>query len=180
MTLNRREYDLTDEYDRLDERVAEYAREYNDAANGSDYQKVAAQQGRQAQDFRSGVSWALGHPDGDLPGAGWDTDSVAFGAPTKGDINRVDDAIEELPNVSRQDALVAVATVDAPYLEHDPENIGQSAFHRTIRAVAGLHPDFVRWADDRIDALSQGGDSGNSFMESVLTEASATSQTESG
>jgi len=180
MPLNEREYELAAEYDRLDEQVAEYAAEYADAENGSTYQQVAAQQGRTAQDYRSGVAWALGYPDSDLAGAGWDSDTVTFGAPTKGDVNRVNDAIEQLPKVSRQDALVAIATVDAPYVEHDPADPGQSEFHRTIRAVAGLHPDFVAWADERIDTLSQGGDSGNSFMNSVMAATSGTSPNSNG
>ena len=179
MPLTEREYDLEAEYDRLDERVAEHAREYADAENGSTYQQVAARRGRTAQDHRSGVAWALGFPDGDVAGAGWDTDTVTLGAPTKGDVDRVEDAVATL-ECARQNAYVAVATVDAPYLEHDPENIGQAALHKTIGAVARLHPDFVAWADDRIDALSQGGDTGKSFMASVATATSATSNDTNG
>jgi len=179
MPLSEREYELEAEYERLDEQVAEHAQEYADAENGSTYQQVAAQQGRQAQDHRGGVAWALGYPDGDLPGAGWDAKTITFGAPTKGDVNRVNDAVEAL-DCNRQDAFVAIATVDAPYLEHDPDNIGQSAFQRTIRAVADLHPDFVEWADARVGELSHGGDSGNSFMESVMSATSQNSQNENG
>lgn len=179
MPLTEREFDLSDEYDRLDEKVAEHAERYSTAENGSDYQQVAAQQGRQAQDHRSGVAWALGFPDDPLPGSGWDVETVSFGAPTKGDVNRVNDAVESI-DCNRQDAYVAVATVDAPFLEHDPNDIGQATLKRTIRAVADLHPDFVAWADSRIDSLSQGGDSGKSFMASVMEQTSANSQSESG
>lgn len=179
MPLQDREYDLEAEYDRLDEQVDEYAAEYTDAENGSTYQQVAAQQGRQAQDHRGGVAWALGYPDGDLSGVGWDETTITLAAPTKGDVDRVADAVETI-DCSRQNAFVAVATVDAPYLEHDPDRIGQAALHKTIRAVGDLHPDFVEWADARIEALSQGGDSGNSFMESVMAKTSATSPTTNG
>lgn len=179
MPLNEREFDLQAEYERLDEQVAEYAQEYADAENGSTYQQVAAREGRQAQDYRAGVAWALGYPDGDMAGAGWDTDTVTLGAPTKGDVDRVADAVETI-DCSRQNAYVAVAAVDAPFVEHNPDNIGQAALNQTIGAVAGLHPQFVAWADDRIDALSQGGDSGNSFMNSVMDATSATSPETNG
>ena len=179
MPLNERKIDLEAEYGRLDDEVAEYAQEYADAENGSTYQQVAARQGRQAQDFRAGVAWALGYPDGDMTGAGWDATTVTVGAPTKGDVDRVADAVETI-DCSRQAAYVAVATVDAPYLEHTPTNIGQAALNQTISAVDGLHPQFVAWVDDRIDSLSQGGDSGNSFMDSVMTATSQTSPETNG
>jgi hypothetical protein len=179
MPLTEREYDLEAEYDRLDERVAEFAQEYADAENGSTYQQIAAQRARPAQDHRSGAAWALGFPDGDLPGAAWDIDTVTLGSPTKGEMDRVDDAVDTL-ECSRQNATVAIATVDAPYVEHDPANIGQAALHKTIGAVARLHPEYVAWVDERIDALRQGGDTGKSFMASVATATSATSQTENG
>ena len=179
MPLNEREIGLEAEYERLDEQVAEYAQEYADAENGSTYQQVAARQGRQAQDFRAGVAWALGYPDGDMAGAGWDADTVTVGAPTKGDTDRVREVVETI-DCSQQAAYVAVATVDAPYLEHTPDNIGQAALTQTISAVDGLHPQFVAWLDDRIDSLSQGGDSGNSFMDSVMAATSTTSPETNG
>jgi hypothetical protein len=179
MPLTEREYDLEAEYEQLDEQVAEYAQEFADAEDNSTYQGIAGRQGRTAQDHRSGVAWALGYPDGDLPGAGWGTDTITLGAPTKGEADRVDNAVDTL-DCAYQNAWVAVATVEAPYLEHDPHNIGQAALHKTIGNVARLHPNFVEWVDHRADSLSQGGDTGKSFMASVANAASTTSHEQNG
>lgn len=180
MALTEREITLEAAYDRLDEEVAEQAQAYRDADNGSTYQQIAARRGRQAEDHRGGVAWAMDYPDTDATGSGWDIDSITLGALTKGDENRVSQAVEDI-ECTRQDAYVAVAVTDAPFLEHDPEDMSQIEYQKTIRNVVDLHPDFVGWVDAETGDLASAGDSGKSFMASVAEGAtSATSTGENG
>lgn len=179
MPRNHTDIDLEAEYDRLDDKVREHADEYADAEAGSDYQQLAVSKGNRAQRHRGGIAWALDYPDTDESGSGWDTDTVTLGALTKGDVNRKENAVETV-DCDPQDAFVALALVDAPFLEHDPHDISQTEYHRTIRAVTGLDPAFVDWADARASKLASAGDTGKSFMELATDAASATSNGESG
>ncbi len=180
MTLTEREIDLASEYDRLDAEVKEYANEYAAAEAGSDYQRLAASSGKQAERKRDGVAWALGYPDSDEAGAGWNTDTITLAALTQGEeklvLNTVDDT-----DASEQDAYVAAVSVDAPYLAHDPDALADAEFKQTVRNVLDLKPSFVAWVEARADEITSAGDSGNSFM-SYATEAatSTTSPDESG
>jgi len=180
MPLTKREIDLTSEYDRLDAEVKEHASEYAAADNGSKYQQLAASRGKQAERKRDGVAWALGYPDSDETGAGWDTDTITLAALTQGEeklvLNTVDDT-----DASEQDAYVAAVSVDAPYLAHDPKALEDAEFKETVRNVLDLKPSFVVWAESRADEITSAGDSGNSFMDCALeAAASTTSPDESG
>jgi hypothetical protein len=180
MTLTEREIDLASEYDRLDAKVKEYASEYAAADAGSDYQRLAASRGKQAEQQRDGVAWALGYPDSDEAGAGWDTDTITLAALTQGEeklvLNTVDDT-----DASEQDAYVAAVSVDAPYLAHDPESLEDAEFKQTVRNVLDLKPSFVAWVEARADEITSAGDSGNSFMSYAQEAAtSTTSPDESG
>ena len=180
MPLTEREIDLKSEYDRLDAEVKEYANEYAAADAGSDYQRLAASRGKQAERKRDGVAWALGYPDSDESGAGWDTDTITLAALTQGEeklvLNTVDDT-----DASEQDAYVAAVSVDAPYLAHDPDALEDAAFKETVRNVLDLKPSFVAWVEARADEITTAGDSGNSFMSYAQEAAtSTTSDEESG
>lgn len=180
MPLNTREIDLESEYGRLDAEVREHAQAYADAEDGSTYQQLAVTKGNRAQRQRAGVAWALDYPDSDADGSGWDTETVTFSALTKGDVNLKDAVIDEL-ECDPVDAFVAVATVDAPYLEHDPADASPMTVKRTVRNVTHLDPAFVEWADARASDIGRSGDTGKSFMELATAAAtSATSTEENG
>jgi hypothetical protein len=181
MSLHTDTYDLREEYDRLDEQVVEYASEYATTPAQSNAQKIAAQQGKQAERQRGGVAWALGYPDApDRDGAGWNFDGapeVTFSAITNGERHLLTDTIEDT-GWSEQDAYVAIATADAPYLAHDPDAIDPEEFRETIMNVVELHPEFVAWAEARADEVSRSGDTGKSFLESAMEAADSTTSDE--
>ena len=179
MSLHTDTYDLKAEYDRLDEQVAEYAAEYAEAEPGSNAQALAARQGKEAERHRAGLAWALGYPDDpERDGAGWDDGvSVSFGALTNGERHLMGDTIDDT-GWKDQDAYVAIATADAPYLAHDPDAIDPDDYRDTIMNVVDLHPEFVAWAEARAEDVSRGGDTGKSFLESAMEAAGSTTSPE--
>lgn len=172
MPLSTETYDLDAERDRLTEEMAEYADQQADAPVGSDAARQAAQHGQRAERLRAGVAWAADT---------WDADSVTLAALTNGERHRVRDTAEESP-YKHGDCYVAAGTYDAPYLEHDPENVNQSDFEDTVKRVVDAHPAFVDWAESRISDLSRvGADTGKSYRDLVLeTRARATAETTNG
>lgn len=179
MGLHTDTYDLADEYDRLDEQVAEYAAQYAEAPPGSKAEALAGRQGKQAERQRAGLAWALGYPDDpERDGAGWgDEVTVAFSALTNGERHLMNDTIDDT-GWKDQDAYVAVATASAPYLEHDPDAIDPDEYRDTIMNVVDLHPEFVAWAEARAEDVSRGGDTGKSFLESAMEAAGSTTSDE--
>ena len=179
MSLHTDTYDLVDEYDRLDEQVAEYATQYAEAEPGSNAQQLAARQGKEAERHRAGLAWALGYPDDpEHEGSGWGDDvTVAFGAITNGERHLLNDTIQDT-GWKDQDAYVAIATADAPYLEHDPDAIDPDDYRDTIMNVVDLHPEFVAWAEAKAEEVSRGGDTGKSFLESAMEAAGSTTSNE--
>lgn len=180
MPLTERTIDLPSEYDRLDAEVKEYATEYAAAEAGSDYQRLAASRGKQAERKRDGVAWALDYPESDAAGSGWDIDTITLTALTQGEEKLVLNTVEDT-DASEQEAYVAAVSVDAPYRAHDPEALTDAEFKQTVQNVLDLKPSFVAWVEARADEITSAGDSGNSFM-SYARDAveSTTSDEESG
>ena len=180
MPRNTREIDLDVEYDSLDAEVREHADDYAAAESGSTYQQLAVTKGNRAQRQRSGIAWALDYPASDEDGSGWSVDTITLGALTKGEVNVKEQVVEDL-GCDPVDAFVAVATVDAPYLDHDTDDPTPMTVKRTIRNVTQLEPGFVEWVDERASEIGRAGDTGKSFME-LATEAatSATSKQTNG
>ena len=95
----------------------------------------------------------------------WGVDGVELAGLTAGEVNRVEDTVENNPQVRERDAWVAVGTHDAPYLDHDPENIVQDAYEQTVVNVTDLPLPYVRWAEAKISDLSHlGADEGNGYL----------------
>jgi hypothetical protein len=180
MPLTEREIDLNAEYERLDTEVESHASDYADAEAGSRYQQLAASRGKQAERKRDGVAWALGYPDSDASGADWGVGTVTLAALTQGEEKLVLNTVEDT-DASEREAYVAAVSVDAPYLEHDPNALDDAEFKQTVRNVLDLKPSFVAWVEARADEITSAGDSGNSFMSYAQAAAtSTTSDEESG
>lgn len=177
MPLTERDYDLAAEYDRLDEEVEATGAEFADDENADGYRQRVAGEGTRAQKQRAGLAWALDYPDEpDVGGSGWDADSVTLAALTAGEEHLVNETVDET-GCSNTAAFVAAATVDAPYVEPD-HKASDAAFRATVENVNDLHPGFVTWAEDQAEALGRVGDTGKSFMESVLEAAASTTSPE--
>lgn len=98
----------------------------------------------------------------------WDAETITLAGLTAGELNRVEDTVEEHSGVRERDAIVAAGTTDAPYLAHDPENVDREAFEETVVAVCDCAPAFVRWAEERVSELSHlEGGTGNGYLSCV-------------
>jgi len=85
---------------------------------------------------------------------------------------------EQSANLSIGVGIIAIAAVEAPFCEHDPEAVDPDEYRDTIMNVVDLHPEFVAWAEARADAVSRGGDTGKSFLESAMEAAASTTSPE--
>lgn len=98
----------------------------------------------------------------------WGEGSVTLTGLTAGEVNRVEDTVEDNPGVRERDAWVAIGTREAPYVEHDPDAVVQEDFEETVAAVTDLPLAYVRWAEGRISELSHlSEESGNGYLELV-------------
>lgn len=98
----------------------------------------------------------------------WGVDGLTFKGLSAGDVNRVEDTVEDSPGVRERDAWVAIGTVEGPYLEHDPDAVKQSEFADTVANVTDLPLPFVRWAEGRISEFSHlAEEKGNGYIELV-------------
>lgn len=174
MPLDTRTYDLADVADSLHERMAEKASAQADYDRGTDGAAQAAEEGQRYQQFRAGMLWALGFPDRDSDmGANWNTDSVTLASLTAGDRQLITDIHrdEEMP---RSNLYVAVGTVDAPYVKHDPDAITRDGLVETAVAIADIHPHFSDWAETEISELSGMGAEGNAYRKLVQEKRTST------
>lgn len=172
MPIKTNTYDLEAERDRLAGDMDEYAEMQAENPVGSGAAQQAARLGQQAQQYKSGIDWAL---------AEWGVSAVTLSALSHGERTRVLDTVER-NDWPHTDCYVAAGTYDAPYLEHDPEAVTQDAFEETALNVADLHPAFVDWVEARITDLSRvGDDTGKSYETLVLEKRiQAASRNESG
>lgn len=157
MPLDERTVMLEGEIDAQTDRMEAKAEEQASYPQGSDGARQAAQAGQQAERFRTGLNWFAEE---------YDAESVTFGAITHGERQLIEDVAADLAGDARSSAYVAVATRDAPYLEHDPDRAGSetASVKQTVANIADMHPAFVDWAESKIHDLgSLGADEGNGY-----------------
>lgn len=160
MPLDTREYDISAEIDRMEQEREETAERLAEMDGDSPAAQELAQEGQDLTRYLSGLAWFRSE---------FDADSITLGALTNGERNRVREVVQDASGSGvQQNAYVAQGTVDAPYLEHDPESTTLGQFKDTVAAVADLHPAFVDWAESEITDLGRmDGEMGNSFQELV-------------
>jgi hypothetical protein len=109
----------------------------------------------------------------------WGIDTVTLKGLTAGDVNRVEDTVDRHESVRERDAWVALGTVDAPYVHHDPDAVAQADYEDTVATVVDLPLSYVRWAEGNISELSHLSEAeGNGYIELVQeTVMNQTSQT---
>jgi len=163
MPLHTNTIDLETARDEQQERMQDCADRQLEYPQGSDGAKRAASEGQQAERFASGLSWAIEE-------FGADT-TVTIGALTTGERNLVQSIASDAEGTGvSSNAYVAVGTRDAPFLEHDSDNVPQneSAIRQTTAAVTDLHPAFVDYLEQEISDLSRvGSDTGKTYRELV-------------
>lgn len=105
----------------------------------------------------------------------WDMDSVTLAGLTAGEVNLVEDVVEDYPEVRERDAWVAIGTIDAPYLAHNPDGVTRNEYETTIQNVMDLPLPYVRWAEGKISELSHlGADMGNGYLRLVADKQGET------
>ena len=98
----------------------------------------------------------------------WGVDGLTLKGLSAGDVNRVEDTVEDSPGVRERDAWVAIGTVEAPYLAHDPDAVKPDEYADTVANVTDLPLPFVRWAEGRISEFSHLSEAtGNGYIELV-------------
>lgn len=165
MPIQTRAIDIDEERERLHDQMAETAEEqalYDDP-EAARYQQLFAR-GQQLQRYREILAWVAEE---------WDVDSIELAGLSPGEINRINDLVDET-GATERDLFVAVGTVDdaVPYLQHDPEVVSQDtikstqAIKQTLGEVVDTTPiPYVRWAEERINDLTHPGvDEGNGYL----------------
>jgi hypothetical protein len=169
MPLSEETIDLDAEIDRLTDEMEAQAEIQAEYPQGSAGARQAAQEGQRAERFRTGLRWFRGE---------YDAESVTFAAITHGERELINKIADDGPQGTRTNAYVAVATRDAPYLEHEPPKVpdNEAAIRQTVARIPNLHPSFVDWAESKIhDIGSMDADEGNAYRQ--LVQAKRTSET---
>lgn len=161
--------DLNDELDSLTADLEELTDEIAGYDVGSKaYQQLGFQAGR-VDDYRNGIAWYINE---------YDSDEITLRPLTDGRRRAVRDVTEKHP-YDRDQCLVAVGSVDAPYVAHDPDALTPSNddLKQTLANIADLHPDFVDWVAGKVDDLGSMEDElGNSY-ETMLIQKLTQAQT---
>ena len=167
MPLETREFDLEAEADRLLDEMVEAAEKQAEYPRGSDGAKEYAEQGQRYERLREGVLWAR---------ETWDTDTITLGSLTNGNRRLIQKLGQENAELNASDRYVAIGTVAAPYLEHDPQGITPNDVLETTYALGDVDPRYVDWAESQISDLSRiEADEGKSYQALVREKRNQTS-----
>jgi len=180
------EINLDAERDRLRDRMdslADTQAEWADTANDPDEPEQTRQKARQRIEQLTTQGNELNNQVRilQLIEDEWGIESVTLKGLSAGDVNRVEDIVDDHPAVRERDAWVALGTADAPYLCHDPDAVAQGDYEDTVQAVADLPLAYVRWAEGKISELSHLSESeGNGYIELVQEKSTATTSNADG
>jgi len=164
---------LADERARLRDRMNDLADrqvEWADTANDADEPEQTRRQARQRVQELTQQGNELNNQVRilELIGQEWGIESVTLKGLSAGDVNRVEDTTDTHDAVRERDAWVALGTVDAPYVHHDPDAVTQDDYETTVQTVVDLPLAYVRWAEGKISELSHLSEAeGNGYIELV-------------
>lgn len=162
MPLETRTISIDDEIERLDEKRRKTAAEQAEADYESDAAKQLASEGQEANRHLAGLHWfRQEYPE---------CETITLSALTNGERHRVRSLVQDVDVQGiRQNAYVAAGTYDAPYLEHEPDDVEDNQFEQTVARIADVHPSFADWAESKIKDVSSMSDvMGKSYRELVL------------
>ena len=170
MPLETKRIDFADERDRIKAEMEDTAEEQvewatSDGSN-ADYLRQLQARGTRLNDYREILAWAQ---------EAWDVDGITIAGLNVGEMNRVEDFIQDNQGVRERDAFVAIGTHEAPYVAHDPDAITDEAYAETVGNVVDNVPmPFVQWAEERVGDLSHlESDMGNEYTKLLLAERQA-------
>lgn len=167
MALRTETIDFEAEKERLREDMDDVAEKMSTFDGQSDKAESLMGRGNQLQRFIDALEWAESE---------WGMDSIEFASLSAGEVNRVEDTVNDNPTVRHRDAWVAIGTRGAPYVKHDPEEIEQGDYEDSITHLVDTVPlPFIRWAEEQISDLSHlGTDEGNGFLDLVREKRNET------
>lgn len=163
MPLDTETITLSDAHDDLLDAEEQCAERQAAEPIDSDGAVAYAQLGNRAHRFRAGVEWAI---------AEWgEQTELVLSANTAGERNAAAHLADEHDGWEASDCHVVVGSYEAPYVEHDPDNLDLDELRETLHNVLDLHPNFVDWVEHRIRQLGQlDGETGNSYAELVAAK----------
>ena len=169
MPLRTKTYDLTEEVQRLEDRIAEL----DDVLDGIEDDNPAAKQFRAEriglETALEGVRWARDDAfDADYVPA-WDQSvgEITLGGLTAGESAAIEDDLNGGGSGAARIYQVAKGTVEAPYINED-----MSADQR-VAAVSQLPDSYVRWAQTRTDELTGVGGNEEKSYDELFAEMQA-------
>lgn len=162
MPLQTEYVDFEEERKRLYGEMEEIAEQQANWDGRDEHARQLMQQGNAIENQHTVLKALM---EGDIQGVPA-MEGVTLAGLTTGDVNRVEDIVEKHSSVRERDAWVAIGTIDAPYLQHDPDgDFTMSEYEDTVLAVTDLPLPYVRWAEGRISELSHlGADEGNGYL----------------
>lgn len=164
--FNETTFDFDDEEARIEDAIADLESEIEEIqteiqrikANGNDVPVTKQQrldsllsESRQLETHRKGVVWArdIAPESDDFPE--WDeaVDAVTLGAPRGRTLRRLQSEVQQAGETNGAEQLIYIAdgTVEAPYVDDGRPSA------EIAGVVGNLHPWYLSWAEDRIDAL---------------------------
>lgn len=111
----------------------------------------------------------------------WDCEKVTIAGLTYGDSLFLQDFLDDNAGIKHSPAYIAIGTVDAPYMSHDPESFKRNpdGVKETVSAVCELDIPVARWLEEKIgDESGLGEGMGNEYtnllVDSLLAKAETT------
>lgn len=159
-----REINLQTERDRLYSEMQTIQDEISDMDPSSKPAQAKKQIGFRLGEQKRGVEWAMEE---------WDIDSITVQSLTLGHEALIMDAgaDQQTKPGTYQNYQMALGTVDAPYLEHDPADPTPEAVQRTVAKVGNIESlAFGKWLLARIDSESAGNWNDDESFAALLQE----------
>lgn len=166
MPLREKRIDFESECERLQEQMEEVAEQQVELKKKGKPEK-AEQVLIQGNELNNQKNILQALMDGGVEGVE-PMDSILLAGLTAGEVNRVEDTVEDDVSLRERDAWVAIGTIEGPYVHHDPGNVKQKEYEASCHAVTDLPLPYVRWAEGRISELSHlAQEAGNGYIELV-------------
>lgn len=177
MALHTETVDLAAERERLREKMDEVAAKQVEWQGNPEKAQQLLEVGQRLNNQINILEWAED---------GWGVESITFGCLSEGERNFIDQFCDDHPDVAERVPYVALGTHDAPYLAHDPDDIGAPDFDADFEAtvhtlVSDVPIPFVEWAESKVGETSfLEGREGNGYLELVREKQAKTSDETAG
>lgn len=162
MPLDTQTIDLGSELESLKQEREDKASELVDLPDDAPAAAQLAQEGIELDNYINGLGWAV-EEYGEI--------NIVVGSVNSGERNLVQDIADDLPGSALSNVYIAVGSRDAPWLEHDPNQLVNQteSIKDTVKETTGFHPSFEDYLEKEIRELeSVGSGMGKSFRELVL------------